>query len=436
MLADQLANVGAKVSDPRMVITLVRGLPKAYDNVSTLLQQADPPVSFQKARSMLTLEESRQATQASNEAQASGATLIASGNSSQNHDHHSHHENRNPQKQGTTRGGGRGGHGKGRTGSDGRDGKGRGGRGSGQQHHQQQFSPSPPWNNAQANWQYAPWAAWAPPPWVVPPCPYPTNSWARPPTGQRANQNGILGPRPQHTQHAFTANAPPSVGYAPTDVESALHTLSLHQPDDNWYMDTGATSHMTSNQGTLSSYFNLSNHHNIIVGNGSGIPIHGHGQASLPPFTLNNVLHAPNLIKNLIFVRKLTSDNFVSIEFDPFGFSVKDLRTGTTRMRCDSSGELYPFTSTASLASNPTALAAFPSTLWHARLGHPGTSILSSLKKKNFIECNRVVNSTVCSSCVLGKHVKLPFYSSTTSTSLPFDILHSEIWTFPKLSSA
>ncbi|XP_021738811.1 uncharacterized protein LOC110705278 [Chenopodium quinoa] len=326
MLANQLANVGAKVSEHRLVITLVRGLPKAYGNVAALLQQSDPPVPFQKARSMLLLEESRQANQATNEANASGSALLVAGNSSPNHEFHStpaNHGNRNQQKQyNGGRGGSRGGNNnKGRN-NGGRNNKGRGGRGSGQQPQRQQ---PPQWNDTQG-WQFPPWAAWGPTPWAVPPCPYPTSQWARPPAGPRIHQLGILGPRPQqHQQSAFSSQTPSSVGYAPTDVEAALHTLSLTPPDENWYMDTGATSHMTSQQGTLSSYFNLSNNRNIIVGNGSGIPIRGFGQTSLPPFTLKNVLHAPNLIKNLISVRKFTCDNLVSIEFDLFGFSVKDL---------------------------------------------------------------------------------------------------------------
>ncbi|MCF8704079.1 hypothetical protein L3055_11130 [Corynebacterium sp. MC-02] len=103
---------------------------------------------------------------------------------------------------------------------------------------------------------------------------------------------------------------------------------------------------MTNSQGTLSSYYQLSKNNGIVVGNGSMIPIRGYGQASLqvnPPLKLKNVLHAPQLIKNLISVRKFTIDNMVSVEFDPFGFNVNDLQTGSKLMRCESSGDLYPF---------------------------------------------------------------------------------------------
>jgi hypothetical protein len=42
---------------------------------------------------------------------------------------------------------------------------------------------------------------------------------------------------------------------------------------------------------------------------------------------LRNVLLSPDLVENLISVHKLTHDNLVSIEFDHFGFSIKDLHT-------------------------------------------------------------------------------------------------------------
>ena len=135
--------------------------------------------------------------------------------------------------------------------------------------------------------------------------------------------------------------------------------MSLSPPDPSWYMDTGATSHMTSSNGNFSSYFNLSNHHGIIVGSGHTIPIHGYGHTCLPspnpPLSLTNVLHAPKIIKNLISVRKFTIDNSVTVEFDPFGFSVKDFQTGMPLMRCDSQGDLYPLTT-------PIKNQAFPST--------------------------------------------------------------------------
>ena len=72
-------------------------------------------------------------------------------------------------------------------------------------------------------------------------------------------------------------------------------------------------------------------HTSFIVGNRATIPVVGTSFSTiLGPFRLNNVLVAPSILKNLLSVRQFTTDNFVSIEFDPAGLSVKDLHTRTT----------------------------------------------------------------------------------------------------------
>jgi transposase InsO family protein len=187
----------------------------------------------------------------------------------------------------------------------------------------------------------------------------------------------------------------------------------------------------------------LSKNNKIIVGNGHSVPIYGFGSTHLetphPPLVLKNVLHAPNLIKNLVSVRQFTTDNKVSVEFDPFGFFVKDIQTGIPIMRCESQGDLYPITNhiTTSKSQHPSTFAALSSSIWHNRLGHPGDHVLSFLSKNKLIECNKSsqLHSQFCHSCPLGKHIKLPFANSLKNSLLPFDILHSDVWTSPVLSS-
>ena len=206
-------------------------------------------------------------------------------------------------------------------------------------------------------------------------------------------------------------------------------------------MDTGATSHMTADQGIFSSYFNSSNNnHHIVVGNGNLIPITGHGSITLPPphppLTLSNMLHAPKLIKNLISVRKFTTDNSVSVEFDPFGFFVNDLKTWTKIMRCDSIGDLYPIFSThRAIPSSPSAFTTLTTDVWHNRLGHPGAKFLNFLRTNKLVLCNKARQNS-CVSCPLGKLTKLPFYDSMSFTILPFDIIHRDLWTSPIASSS
>ena len=69
------------------------------------------------------------------------------------------------------------------------------------------------------------------------------------------------------------------MNYSPKDINQSMHTLSLSSPDEQFYMDTSATFHMTRSQGTLMHYSPLKHHlsHAIIVGNGHMILVHGYG---------------------------------------------------------------------------------------------------------------------------------------------------------------
>jgi hypothetical protein len=121
-----------------------------------------------------------------------------------------------------------------------------------------------------------------------------------------------------------------------------------------WFLDTGASSHMSSNPGNFISPQPISNSAPITVGNGSTMSVTRRAHTVIPTthshLHLNNVLATPSLVKNLISIRTLTRDNNVSVEFDPFGFSIKD-PTDTVLLRCNSHGKLYPLT-----PSSPKAL--------------------------------------------------------------------------------
>jgi hypothetical protein len=47
----------------------------------------------------------------------------------------------------------------------------------------------------------------------------------------------------------------------------------------------------------------------------------------------------------------------------------------------------------------------------------------------------QVSHSILCHSCQLGRYVRLPFSSSTTRTTRPFELIHCDLWTSPVLST-
>nr|GEY72391.1 ribonuclease H-like domain-containing protein [Tanacetum cinerariifolium] len=222
-------------------------------------------------------------------------------------------------------------------------------------------------------------------------------------------------------------------GYYPTQattLPSAFSTMTLQDP--TWNMDTGASSYLNSSANNLSTLFNTRLFPSIHVGDGNSIPVTNTGHSIIPssnrPLHLHNVLVTPNIIKNLISIHQFTRDNNCTIEFDAFGFSVKDFWTHHILLRCDSSGDLYPVTKPSII---PTTLLSTSSSTWHQRLGHPGDEVLRSLASRQFISCNKEKSSHVCHACQLGKHMKLPFHSSKSIVKHSFDIIHSDLWTSP-----
>ena len=215
-------------------------------------------------------------------------------------------------------------------------------------------------------------------------------------------------------------------------LASTFSTMTVTPPVNNdWYLDTGASSHMTSHDGTLShsSTPRFPSPTSIVVGNGSLLPVTATGKAQLGPLVLNNVLVSPQLIKNLISVRQFTVDNNCSVEFDPYGCSVKDLFSRNVIIRCNSSGPLYPLQLPV---AHSLVASSSPPYLWHRRLGHPGREALSKLASA-IPACNKSLDS-ICHACQLGRHVRLPFGTSASRASNNFDLIHCDLWTSPVVS--
>lgn len=196
-------------------------------------------------------------------------------------------------------------------------------------------------------------------------------------------------------------------------------------------MDSGTTAHMTCHPGNLTSSTPIRTPTRITVGNGSSLPITHVSHMSFPststPINMINVLVSPDLVMNLVSVRRLAHENPISVKFDDVGFSVKDARTRIVLHLCDSPDELYLVhpSAAATPATSPATLAASVD-LWHDRLGHPNSTVLRQILQSFSFSCNKVDNHT-CEACRLGKHVRLHFSASTTISNFPFQLLHSDV---------
>nr|GFA73175.1 ribonuclease H-like domain-containing protein [Tanacetum cinerariifolium] len=193
-----------------------------------------------------------------------------------------------------------------------------------------------------------------------------------------------------------------SQAFQATILPQAFQTMTSQ--DSSWNMDMGASSHLADNTGILTSFSNLSIYPSVFVGNGNSISVTHTGYSFLhtshKSLYLNHIHVTTHIIKNLISVRKFTHDNDVSVEFDAYGFSVKDYQTQKLLLRCDSMGYLYPVTQQPSFQT-PFTLLSFSSTTWHRRLGHLGEDVLRHLESSNLISCNNSKFPTLCHTCQL-----------------------------------
>ncbi|KAM3223842.1 hypothetical protein ACQJBY_057304 [Aegilops geniculata] len=235
-LSDALGDVGITISDETLVLTVLRGLNEQFSHLRSFLPFQVPFPSFLQTRSALVLEEAQKKTDAKN---AAATALWASGNSilpsaggeraPLSGGGHSYGAQRpvGPSSS-SSNSGGRG------TFSNNRS-RGRGGRGRG----------------CSKPWMYNPWTGLptraqlyqhpAPAPWQSQP-------WRAP---------GVLGPRPAAASpQAYAAYGPapttPTYNGHQQQLDPALLNAlnNMHLPgNQEWYMDTGASSHMASNHG-------------------------------------------------------------------------------------------------------------------------------------------------------------------------------------------
>jgi hypothetical protein len=108
--------------------------------------------------------------------------------------------------------------------------------------------------------------------------------------------------------------------YVP-DPKLVAAAQSSYNIDTNWYTDTGATDHITSELEKLTARDKYHGNDQIHTANGAGMEIKhiGHSIVHTPSRNLHlkNILHVPTATKNLVSVHKLAKDNSAFLEFHP-----------------------------------------------------------------------------------------------------------------------
>uniref|UniRef100_A0A803P3U5 Retrovirus-related Pol polyprotein from transposon TNT 1-94-like beta-barrel domain-containing protein n=1 Tax=Cannabis sativa TaxID=3483 RepID=A0A803P3U5_CANSA len=127
--------------------------------------------------------------------------------------------------------------------------------------------------------------------------------------------------------------------------------------DQGWYVDTGATHHISYSEAPLDTTTPYSDSESVAVGDGKKLIISHIGKAFIPsknssPLLLNSVLQVPSITKNLVSVSNLTHDNNVFLEFHKTCCFVKDKQTGAVLLKGQLKDGLYLLGDEGSSLSN------------------------------------------------------------------------------------
>jgi hypothetical protein len=207
----------------------------------------------------------------------------------------------------------------------------------------------------------------------------------------------------------------------------------------SWIIDTGATDHMincpslfTTITAVVSSFVKLPN--------GSVVPVTHIGTVVISEsLILTEVLCVPSFTFNLISASKLTKFLKVCLIFLAGFCFIQTLCTWRTIGVGKEEGGLFylqqpkvlSFSSAASTVASSLSVCLNSiknsiSDVWHYRLGHPSASRMQFLHNNvPDISCN---SKDICSICPLARQHRLPFPVHTTTSCMPFDLVHCDIW--------
>ncbi|RVW65725.1 Retrovirus-related Pol polyprotein from transposon RE1 [Vitis vinifera] len=198
------------------------------------------------------------------------------------------------------------------------------------------------------------------------------------------------------------------------NIPAMVASASNNPADESWYLDSGASHHLTQNLGNLTSTSPYTGTDRVTIGNGKHLSISNIGSKQLHShthsFRLKKVFHVPFISANLISVAKFCSENNALIEFHSNAFFVKDLHTKMVLAQGKLENGLYKFPVFSNLKpyssiNNASAFhSQFSSTvenkaeLWHNRLGHASFDIVSKVMNTCNVASGKY-KSFVCSDC-------------------------------------
>lgn len=221
-----------------------------------------------------------------------------------------------------------------------------------------------------------------------------------------------------------------------SDKEVCLMAMAACE-SNRWYLDSGATSHMTSDKSVLSNW-SSAKQPEICLADGTKIVCSGTGSGKLVSVadngdrvkvTLNDIIHVPSLAGNLLSVSKICDLGF-EVLFHRGGCKI--LRGQEAILVGERHGGLYRLKQYVekALLTNPEH-PQLCEHLWHRRLGHRDPDAISAIVREELgfgLKMKKCDVQCVCGVCCEGKMSRLPFpKESVSKTQAVGDLVHSDL---------
>lgn len=214
--------------------------------------------------------------------------------------------------------------------------------------------------------------------------------------------------------------------FAAGDVES----------DNKWYLDSGASAHMTNNVDNLFSLEKASGG-SVCLADGKKIPARGSGSSKLEVLnesdqsksvTLKRVLLVPELASNLVSIARIADEGFDVL------FTRSDcklLKNGKPVLLGERKGGLYYLkqpqyqSMLSSVCHSDRCLH-----LWHRRLGHRHQDAVKRIEAEKLGDDLKLRDCgvrSVCTVCCEAKLARKPFPDSSSKSSAVLELIHTDL---------
>jgi transposase InsO family protein len=227
----------------------------------------------------------------------------------------------------------------------------------------------------------------------------------------------------------------------PCMFEAALASLDIKDRESGWYLDTGASKHVT---GSASQFASLDDTYqgDVRTVGGQKHRIAGRGSINFqfPSGEIKSVpgvLYVPSIIKNLLSVESLTDKGYIACFDETKCFLIsKGSKRIVARGERERGSGLYRLVAKQSTPElhqveiNLTSSVLDLTRLWHHRLGHLNFQGLHLLSASGIITGLPYlpILKEICLGCQFGRQTRESFPSHTLNRSQkPLQLLHTDL---------